>query len=108
MVEKANCRYVREHSQKQGHLRVQSGRVQTELDKMWKGERGARCSSQEAQGYKKEQVTKMVRLSSEEQPSPLCWRVQGRGQGMPARRTPSQVETEGCRENLAAKSTSLC
>lgn len=75
---------------------------------MWKGERGARCSSQEAKGYKKKQVTKMVGLYSEEQPNPLNWRVQGSGQGMLTRRTPSQVGTEGCRENLAARSTSLC
>lgn len=51
----------------------------------------------------------MAGLYKEEQSGdgtqPLGWRVQGKGWGMPARRTVCQVETEGCLENLTENPT---
>lgn len=47
----------------------------------------------------------MGRLYRKEQPSPLRWRAQSKGRGMPASRALKQEMAEGYKENLAA---SIC
>jgi hypothetical protein len=69
--------------------------------------KGCRYSSQEGKDTEG-QIAETPGLYREGQPSPLGWTVQGRGQGVQARRTLKQMWAEGCLENLVAGSALIC
>lgn len=84
MKENAYYRYIGEHSQRQGHQRVQSGHDQTELHQVGRGE-GKRWEREETQvqqpgGQGTKWVTEMVGLCRELQPS--LWAQEFRVEGV--------------------------